>query len=570
MISKSGDIAPKSWRSTAIHITLIYAAIGALWILLSDRVTEALARDLAHSTAVQTIKGIGYVVVTAAILYWLVARAGRRDAELSAAVVERERRLREVLDSAPVAILTVQDGRIRYVNAAAQVLLNAPAADDLLGQPITKLFSAEDGEEILRDIAIASANHRCIAREDQDVTTLGGTELVCEMTISGRTYHEPDKACVVLIDRTERKRLEEALIRARLMETVGQMAAGVAHDFNNVLLVIQGHVDLLEQAMPEGNGARASLRRIEEAAALASGIATSLMSLARDTSWSREPVKIAEIVHEAGKLLQAALGRRITLEIHVDPMADVTVMADRTKLLQAVLNLAFNARDAMPDGGIVRISLSRLGDDRVALRVSDTGAGIAEEYLSRIFEPLFTTKPPGAGAGLGLTITRHIVEEFGGTIEVSSRPGAGSVFTILLPIAVEHPQPMVSRGQTVLLADGHDLIRPIIARMLRALGCDVIEASTGAGLLAKHEQMSSPVGLILLDDALADPPMGECLRSLRDRGVTAPALIVCSDAQAARDVAAGLEPFITLAKPFAIADLRAAVVEAMNTQQQAR
>ncbi len=564
-MTQTTDHERAGWRGTAVRITLIYAAIGMAWILLSDRVVEAVARDLSHSTVVQTIKGIGYVMATAGLLYWLVARASRRDAEQKDAIAERERRLRAVLDSAPVAIITVQDRRIRYVNAAALVLLSAPSQDDLLGRPITELFDPRDHEELLRDIELASAGQRCLVHEDQAVTTLGGEELLCEVNISGKTYTDPNTACMVLIDRTERRRLEEALTRARLMETVGQMAAGIAHDFNNVLLVIQGHVDLLEQALPAGDGARTSLRRIEEAAGLASGIATSLMGLTRDSAWAREPVHIASVVQEATRLLRAAMGRRVTMEVEIDPDAEVTVLADRTKLLQVVLNLALNARDAMPDGGAIRLRLERTAQHQVALRVRDNGVGIPDEIVPRIFDPLFTTKPPGLGAGLGLTITRHIVEEYDGRIEVASRPSEGTEFTVLLPIAQQAPPPVLSRQTTALLGDGHDLIRPIIARMLRAVGCDVIEAATGGDLLARAEAVNGEIGLIVIDDAIPDPGVAEVLRALRHRGVTAPAIVVCSDATAARQATQGLDPVSIIAKPFAIADLRAVVVEAISS-----
>lgn len=565
-MSPSTDHESAGWRGTAIRITLIYGLIGMAWILLSDRAVEAVARDLAHSTAVQTIKGIGYVIATAALLYWLVARASRRDSAQREAIAERERRLRAVLDSAPVAIVTVQDRRIRYVNAAALVLLSATSQDDLLGRPITELFDPRDHEELLRDIELASSGQRCLVHEDQAVTTLGGEELLCEVNISGKTYAEPNTACMVLIDRTERKRLEEALTRARLMETVGQMAAGIAHDFNNVLLVIQGHVDLLEQALPEGNGARASLRRIEEAAGLASGIATSLMGLTRDSAWAREPVRIATIVQEATRLLRAAMGRRVTMEVEIDPAADVTVTADRTKLLQVVLNLALNARDAMPDGGAIRLRLERTAQHQVVLRVRDSGVGIPDDIAPRIFDPLFTTKPPGLGAGLGLTITRHIVEEYDGRIDVASRKGEGTEFTVLLPIAQQAPEPVLSRQTTALLGDGHDLIRPIIARMLRAVGCDVIEGATGNELLTRATSVKGEIGLIVIDDAIQEPRVGDVLRSLRHRGVNAPAVVVCSDATAARQATQGLDPISIMTKPFAIADLRAVVIDAINSQ----
>jgi signal transduction histidine kinase/DNA-binding response OmpR family regulator len=317
---------------------------------------------------------------------------------------------------------------------------------------------------------------------------------------------------------TARRDLEQNLRQAQKMEAVGRLAGGIAHDFSNLLAVILGYSDLLVRDLPSGNQrVRESAEGIVEAAHRAVGVTRQLLTLSRKKLLRPEVLSLNRVVQDLGKLLGRAIGERIelstTLQDGVWP-----VIADADQLAQVLLNLAVNARDAMPDGGPLSIATANVdlaeaspevalpAGRYVTLEVRDGGCGMTEEIRARIFEPFFTTKE--TGTGLGLATVYGIVRQAGGAVRVDSRPGAGSTFTVYLPAADERTArvalPVAASaprglGETVVLAEDEDQLRILLGRVLAGSGYQVIAGRNGAEALEAVHARGGRVDLLLTD-----------------------------------------------------------------------
>jgi two-component system, cell cycle sensor histidine kinase and response regulator CckA len=299
-------------------------------------------------------------------------------------------------------------------------------------------------------------------------------------------------AISLLRDVTQKRSLEQLLVHSQKMEAVGQLAGGVAHDFNNLLAVIEGSG---EMALEELNGhvAREDVADMVTAAKRAASLTRQLLAFSRREAVRPEPLQLAGVVHGVEKMIRRLIGEHITLLTRLDEVSPI--MADSNQLEQVLVNLCVNARDAMPEGGTLRIELTQQGPtdassvphaETVVLRISDTGSGMDPELLKRIFEPFFTTKEVGKGTGLGLSMVYGIVTQNGGQISVDSSVGRGSTFTITFPVTdLQHtsyfgsapPRERGSGSGTVLLVEDDPSVRHITARILRRQGYVVIEAS---------------------------------------------------------------------------------------------
>jgi PAS domain S-box-containing protein len=300
-------------------------------------------------------------------------------------------------------------------------------------------------------------------------------------------------------DVTERDALETQLRQAQKMETIGRLAGGIAHDFNNLLAAIMGSVDLALGRSPHPDVVK-DLELIEETAGRAAELTRRLLTFSRQKAIEPEIIDLRTIISGIERMLQRILGGDVTLTTRLHGGA-AQVLVDPGQLERVVLNLAMNARDAMPSGGILTIETAQVeirGPSRplpdvpdgafIALRVRDTGVGMSEELKARIFEPYFTTKDPGKGTGLGLSTAYGIVRQMEGHIWVESRPGAGSTFHVLLPTSAAasdtgpHRVParlLTARGnETILLVEDDHAVRRTTASLLRMLGYTVLEALT--------------------------------------------------------------------------------------------
>ncbi|HEY1553241.1 MAG TPA: ATP-binding protein [Kofleriaceae bacterium] len=311
----------------------------------------------------------------------------------------------------------------------------------------------------------------------------------------------------VATDITDGRMLEEQLRQTQKMESLGMLAGGVAHDFNNVLAVISSCNGLLAESIPQAAPDRELVDEIESAVTRAVQLTGQLLAFSRKQVAAPAIVDVNVAVRDARKMLRRLLGEDVAIVHSLDPEV-ASVRIDPGHLSQVVMNLAVNARDAMPRGGRLElatrsIDIAPLGR-AVCLSVTDTGAGMSDEVRARAFEPFFTTKEPGKGTGLGLAVVHGIVEQAGGKLELESRLGVGTTFRIYLPAIPATAKSELVQGEhtgegpeTILLVDDDEHVRKVAARMLRAKGYHVLEADSGSaalGLLSDH-----PIDLLLTD-----------------------------------------------------------------------
>ena len=313
----------------------------------------------------------------------------------------------------------------------------------------------------------------------------------------------------VIRDITARRRLESQFRQAQKMEAVGRLAGGVAHDFNNLLTVINVYAEVLLQGLPAGDTAREPLAAIHDAGERAARLTEQLLAFSRKSVVAPRLVDLNELVAESSKLLRRLLGEDIALAVLSDT-SSAFVRIDPGQLEQVLMNLAVNARDAMPTGGRLTIECGTVMHEENAkrfhpelvpgrynsLRVADTGCGMSEEVRQKIFEPFFTTKGVGMGTGLGLSVVHGVITQAGGSVEVESSIDGGTTFTILLP-AASPPAPdsaddaaagvarLAPRGsETVLLVEDETAVRSLVQFTLEGLGYTVIPTAEGAQALA--------------------------------------------------------------------------------------
>jgi signal transduction histidine kinase/ActR/RegA family two-component response regulator len=312
----------------------------------------------------------------------------------------------------------------------------------------------------------------------------------------------------------ERAALEAQLRQAQKMEGIGLLAGGIAHDFNNILTVIRGNATLALAALPPEEGPREDLAQIVEAADRAADLIRQLLAFARRTVLKPEVVELGTIVRRLEPMLRRLIGEDVTLVTAAQGAG--SVLADPGQIEQIIINLAVNARDAMPEGGKLTIETADIetagsASPMTALSVSDTGMGMDAATMDHLFEPFFTTKGPGKGTGLGLATVYGIVNQSGGTVTAHSQPGHGSTFTVCLPrvaaitAAAEPPRPTateVARLGTILVVEDDTGVRRFVRRVLEAAGYLVLTAPDGA--TAIEASLGVPLQLLLTDVVMPD------------------------------------------------------------------
>jgi PAS domain S-box-containing protein len=462
-------------------------------------------------------------------------------------LLRREERFRSLIENSSDLITVVnREGFIRYQSPSAERVLGYRPAD-LIDR---NAFGFVHPEDLTR----ARAAHQRAWRDPAPRTPVeyrfrhrDGTWLVLQSIGRRMAPAENGEALIVVNSRdvTTHKQLETQLRQAQKMEIVGQLAGGVAHDFNNLLLVISGHRELLEQAYPPPEGLRESLAEIGRAVDRAATLTRQLLAFSRRQVLEPKVLDLNGVVTAAEKMLRRLIGEDVKLITNLQPGLS-PVRADPGQLDQVILNLALNARDAMRHGGVLQLETRELESDRVpadrlapdapsgsryvVLTVSDTGTGMTPEVQARIFEPFFTTKAEGQGTGLGLSVVHGIVQQSGGHLEVVSRPGCGTIFSVYLP-AVRGPavsktasapsRPVTGRGETVLLAEDEDPVRTVTAQLLQVLGYRVLQASSGAEALRLAETSREKIHLLLADvvmPGLSGRQLADMLKS-RDPGL---------------------------------------------------
>jgi two-component system cell cycle sensor histidine kinase/response regulator CckA len=334
----------------------------------------------------------------------------------------------------------------------------------------------------------------------------------------------------------DRRRLEAELRQAQKLEAIGHLAGGVAHDFNNILMVIQGYTDLLLAEAGARGTMRSDLREIQEAARRGSDLTRQLLAFGRKQVLTIRPLDLNAILVDTSHLLTRLLGESVKLELQTAAVP-CPIEADRVQLEQVLMNLAVNARDAMSGRGTLTIALDRVTPDAgtlglppgtyARLTVRDTGCGMDEQTRARIFEPFFTTKGPGKGSGLGLSTVYGVVKQLGGHVGVASTPLQGTTFTVHLPattkrLAAQRKVPAVApparaKAETVLLVEDDHAVRAVVENVLRRHGYAVLPASGPREALAAARQHTRTIDLVLSDVIMPDMSGPEMVTLLAER-----------------------------------------------------
>jgi two-component system, cell cycle sensor histidine kinase and response regulator CckA len=510
-------------------------------------------------------------------------RAARNEA---ARALERERAARIAAEEAEAAtVATVErmsdafmsfdrELRLRYVNAQAAAILGSDPAE-LIGRTPQEIAGTQHSSDVLYDALV-----RGLAGESVETDYASPA---FARTFELRAHPAPTGVWLFGRDVTERRRLEERLRQAQKMEAVGQLAGGIAHDFNNLLTAIVGYADVALGELGDSSveRLRAELSGIKQTAARAAELTHQLLALSRRQVMQPRVLDLNVVVADAAQLLRSVLGGRIT--VVTETAGEVPyVEADAAQLEQVLVSLALNARDAMPEGGTLRLCTSRrtvLGEEAgrldippgeyAALSVADTGHGIPAEIRGRIFDPFFTTKPFGVGTGLGLAAVHGVVRQSGGTVELESPESGGSLFHLYLP-AVSDGEPTAaqpqheppshgSAGERILFVEDEPVLRELVPEMLAARGYDVTVAADGPAALALMAE--EPFDLLVTDVVMPGMSGVELAEHVREQRPGVGVLFISGYTDSIVDEHRLSPTMRFLAKPFSTDELAGAVRE---------
>lgn len=410
------------------------------------------------------------------------------------------------------------------------------------------------------------------------IATGGLIFVICKRALE-RILHEQER---LRESETERSELKIQLLQAQRLEGIGRLAGGVAHDFNNILTVILSSCHLLHRDVGP-NGPQARLQMIETAAERAAALTSQLLAFSRHQVLEVQSVNLNAVTEETARLLERLLGEDVKLILNLDPTLG-NVLADPSQITQILMNLAINARDAMPKGGTLEIRTENRDADQVLmatvpeltpgkkimLSIRDTGEGIPPEIQGKIFEPFFTTKQAGKGTGLGLSTVYGIVQQSGGAISLRSAPDQGTTFRIYLPRTdappVQTPAVAVVEGYgtgTILVVDDDELVLGAVSGHLRELGYNILTANSPTSALELSRAHDSRIDLLLTDLVMPDmtgPELRRQIESVRPLIRTLYMTGYASDRVALTEI----DPKILVRKPFTADHLAASLHRALQ------
>jgi PAS domain S-box-containing protein len=428
-------------------------------------------------------------------------------------------------------------GRFLQANPAMALMFGYGSVDELKNSSSFEACDkAEGAEEFMKKIranGYVKGEERRFMRKD-------GTHIWC--SVSAR-IHRDEKSGVeyldgVMEDVTERKNLEAQLLQAQKMEAVGQLAGGIAHDFNNILTAMIGYGHILKMKMKENDPLKTYPDHILSLSDRAASLTQSLLAFSRKQVMNPRPVNLNEVIRTVEKLLFRIIGEDIRMQTRLSEK-DLIIMADHVQIEQVLMNLATNARDAMPEGGTLTVETETVDIDHEFIKehgfghegkyalvsVTDTGMGMERETREKIFEPFFTTKEVGKGTGLGLSMVYGIIRQHDGHINVYSEPRQGTTFRLYLPlieaniaaegIKPEVIQPIQTGTETILLAEDESEVREFTKRLLEEYGYKLIEATDGEDAIKKFRLFKDKIQLLLLDVIMPGKNGGEAYKEIK-------------------------------------------------------
>ena len=426
-----------------------------------------------------------------------------------------EERLQAILHSMPDGVIVLNEhGSVTLFNQAAEKIFQRKA-DHMLDRALDELLAPADRERYAEYLARRSGTIEVSAQQP------GGALVPVDVAVSEILRGDARMSIVVVRDISRRKKLEEQYRQSQKMEAVGRLAGGIAHDFNNLMQAILGYSNLLERRLPMGDPNHDAVEHIQKSLSHASSLTRQLLAFSRKQVLKPKLLALNATVSDMNHLLQRVLGETIQLNMKLATPAP-WIQADPGQIEQLILNLALNARDAMPQGGALGIETSNvdlgestmLSSGRMAagsyavLRISDTGCGMTPDVQTHLFEPFFTTKENGKGTGLGLSNVYGVVKQSGGEIAVSSQAGCGTVFEIYLPRrdgCAAHEESDIVAGEqtrgteTVLLVEDEELVRVMLAEVLKAADYNVLDARHGVDALELAERYEGQIDLLVTD-----------------------------------------------------------------------
>ncbi|MGE0846051.1 MAG: cell cycle histidine kinase CckA [Flavobacteriaceae bacterium] len=500
-----------------------------------------------------------------------------------------EVRFARFFNNAPLAIATVNaDGQVGRTNATFARLFGSEGVRPGKARSIADVVAEKDRAAITALVAAAAQGKADMP--PADFALMHGEGRSARFYVSPVSDGDGEAAIFYAIDISDQKALEAQFAQSQKMQAVGQLAGGIAHDFNNVLTAIIGFSDLLLANHRPTDPSFDDIMNIKQNANRAAGLVRQLLAFSRRQTLRPQVLRLYSVMSELSVLLGRLLGEKVDLKLL--PAKNLwLVKADHNQFEQVVMNLAVNARDAMPDGGTVTIRLANVpaaeaatlgrkempAEDFVCVEIADTGTGMSAETMEKIFDPFFTTKEIGKGTGLGLSTVYGIVKQTGGFIYPESAPGEGTTFRIYLPrhipaeseveapAAAKAPARDLTGEGTILLVEDEDAVRAFAGRALAARGYTVLEASTGAQALEIMEEQGDSIDLVVSDVIMPEMDGPTLVGELRKARPDLRVVFVSGYAEDdfARNLAEN-EQFLFLPKPFSLKQLAETVKQALE------
>jgi len=534
-----GQIEVREWGllATAIIITLLLTA-GIISFAVPAFHSSSAHPDLPSSRILRGLVGMVLLFDLYCIYQQLQIQKMRQQ------LLRREELFRLISENAADMIAVVDSHGHRLYNSPAYERILGYTPEELQQTSAFEQIHPEDRERVANAATFAqkSGTGQAIEYRMRDKT---GQWRVLESTASAvcNKNGEVEKLIIVNRDVSERRLLEKQFLQAQKMEAVGRLSGGVAHDFNNLLGVIIGYAELLEEGTAASANYRESIDQILSAGRQAASLTKQLLAFSRQQVLEPKIVDVNAIVRDTQKMLCRLIGEDLELVTRLDGAVN-KVKVDQAQLQQAIINMAVNARDAMPNGGQLRIQTDNFEMDEqairkyqypvlvgsyVRIRISDDGAGMGSETLVRAFEPFFTTKEKGKGTGLGLAMVYGFVKQSGGYIDLTSELGVGTTLTIYLPKmeqrhnedgSVESSDESLAGKGTILLVEDDAPLRQLTVRLLQSFGYRVLDAPDAASALAISDVTKEIIDLLLTDVVLPKTNGRALAEALQERRPT--------------------------------------------------
>ena len=525
---------PESWIYSPVRqaglrrgiaVAAVLAAVAVLAILLFRRVTGSISSLVDGTRAAAQGSGtrvpeVGPTEVVEVARQFNATLAARERAEDD--VRRAQERYASVLRNAPYGIfVATETGRFIDVNPALVRMLGFSSAESLHA---TSAHAAFADPHAFDEICRVMANGGRPPGADVEWRRADGERVLVRLSCGDAVTADGERVIEVIAeDVTERRALEQHLLETRKMEAIARLAGGVAHDFNNLLTIVRGQAQFLQIELASSGAVQEHATEIVNATERGARLTRQLLAFGRRQLVQPVPLDINLTVRSLQTMIRHVVGENVRVDMRLDeglPFAS----ADPGQLEQIVLNLVFNARDAMEDGGVVSIDTAAVTlteeqcrgrpnarpGEYVRLTVGDTGEGIQPDLIDRVFEPFFTTKPQGRGTGLGLATVYGIVSQIGGWIDVDSSPGEGATFAVYLPVALGEPFPVEPASAAVegdgqgriLVVEDEEAVRRVVVTTLRQRGYEVLEAGGGEEALGVAEAYGRSLDLLVTDEMM--------------------------------------------------------------------